>query len=234
MATIERFKGFPRDSLRFLRGLAMHNDREWFEERRERYESNFLEPARVFVLDLGQRLRRIAPDVRAEPRINGSILRIQRDTRFSKDKSPYKDWFGFAFWVGEGPSYENPCFFLRIGTRHMTLDAGMHRFRPDQLVTYREAVVDPEDGPLFLRAVRRIARDPALELGEKVSSRTPAGFDRMHPSADFLGYRGLYARRAELSVDMILDETVVDQCYAIFKDLAPIQRWLVRVLDDPR
>ena len=233
MTTIERFQGFPRDSLRFLRGLAMHNDRGWFEERRERYETNFLLPAQSFVVDLGRRLRRIAPGIRAEPRIDGSILRIHRDTRFSKDKSPYKDWFGFAFWVGEGRSYEHPCFFIRIGTRHMALDAGMHRFSPEQLRTYRAAVVDPVDGPELLRAVTRVARTGDLDLREMTSSRTPAGFDRRHPNAGFLGYRGLYARRGGLPVDMILAENVVEQCYAIFKDLAPIHRWLVRVLDDP-
>lgn len=233
MTTIERFQGFPRDSLRFLRGLAMHNDREWFEARRERYEENFLLPAKAFVRDLGRKLRRIAPGVRAEPRIDGSIIRIHRDTRFAKDKSPYKDWFGFAFWVGEGRSREHPCFFIRAGVRYITFDAGMHRFSRKQLQMYREAVVDEVDGPDFLRLVRRMANTEGVELLEQVTLRTPAGFDGCHPARDFLGFHGLYARRGELSVDMLLAEDAVDRCYAELKALAPVLRWLVRVLDDP-
>ena len=85
--TITPFAGFPGEGLEFLAGLAENNTREYFEERRGTYESALLEPAKAFVVALGDVLRiHVSPLLRAEPRVNGSILRIQRDTLFTTDK----------------------------------------------------------------------------------------------------------------------------------------------------
>src|SRR5262249_21978378 len=102
--TLVAFAGFQYELLEFLAGLRAHNDRTWFQAHREEYESLLLEPARDFVEAMGEELARFAPDVNADPRVGGSIFRIARDTRFSKDKRPYKDHLDLWFWQGAGKS----------------------------------------------------------------------------------------------------------------------------------
>src|SRR5438876_5955775 len=98
--------GTPAEGIQFLRDLRANNNKAWFDAHRKVYEEYLLEPAKQFVLDAGERLRKIAPGIHAEPRVQGgSILRINRDTRFSKDKSPYKNHLDFFFWeAGSGAS----------------------------------------------------------------------------------------------------------------------------------
>jgi uncharacterized protein (TIGR02453 family) len=95
------FAGFPPATLRFLGDLAENNTKAWFDEHRADYESNWVAPAKAFVSAAGEALTDLAPRIEAQPRVNGSIFRVNRDTRFSKDKSPYKDHLDFWFWEGE-------------------------------------------------------------------------------------------------------------------------------------
>jgi len=109
------FRGFPREGLEFLAGLAEDNSRAYFDAHRDIYEAALLAPAKAFVVALGEELRaRVAPGLRAEPRVNGSILRINRDTRFTTDKRPYKEHLDFWFWEGDGPSRAYPGLFVRL------------------------------------------------------------------------------------------------------------------------
>ena len=82
------FDGFPKTATTFLKGLAKNNSKAWFDANRADYESGLLEPCKDFVVAIGPKLAKIAPDIHAEPKVSGSIMRINRDTRFSKDKTP--------------------------------------------------------------------------------------------------------------------------------------------------
>src|SRR5689334_19383589 len=108
------FAGFAPEALRFLADLRAHNEREWFHAHRAQYDSLLLEPSRDFVEAMGEELAPFAPDVNADPRVGGSIFRIARDTRFSKDKRPYKDHLDLWFWQGAGKSRERPGFWFRL------------------------------------------------------------------------------------------------------------------------
>ena len=112
----EEFGGFPAASQQFLAELAANNRREWFQEQRERYQRDLLAPAQAFCVALGEQLQAIAPGIRYDPRANGqgSLLRIQRDTRFSRDKSPYKTVVGILFWEGPGKKMAHPAFGFEL------------------------------------------------------------------------------------------------------------------------
>jgi uncharacterized protein (TIGR02453 family) len=100
------FGGFPPKTIRFLRELRVNNRKDWFDAHRSDYEAFWLAPAKAFVVAAGQQLAELAPGIRAEPRVLGSIFRINRDTRFVRGAGPYKDhldfWFGRA--SGAAPS----------------------------------------------------------------------------------------------------------------------------------
>jgi uncharacterized protein (TIGR02453 family) len=222
------FDGFQPAALRFLRELAEHNDREWFEAHRAEYESLLLEPARDFVEAMGPALATLRDDLNADPRVNGSIFRINRDTRFSRDKRPYKAHLDLWFWQGEGPSRARPGFGLRLTPERLGLGIGKHHFEPELLARYREAVVDPRRGADLEAAVGR-AEAAGYELGTPRYKRVPAGFDSTHPRADLLRRDGLFAG-VELGHPPELHSSALPGfCAVRFADAAPLVDWLADV-----
>ncbi len=139
------FKGFPKETLEFLAALRTNNDKKWFDAHRADYESYFVEPAKDFVAALAPRLKTIDRKIHAEPRINGSILRIQRDVRFARDKSPYKDHLDLWFWTGEEKGWDSSGFFLRLT-----------RVAPEARRSLRRLARRPSEGapPFGVRTVR--------------------------------------------------------------------------------
>src|ERR1700681_2431213 len=122
------FDGFRLELLEFLRNLGDNNNREWFLAHRQDYAQYLLEPAREFVLAMGECLPRLGEDIHAEPKVRGSIFAINRDIRFSNDKRPYKTYLDLWFWQGDGPSRERPGYFFRLMPESLVLGAGMHAF----------------------------------------------------------------------------------------------------------
>jgi uncharacterized protein (TIGR02453 family) len=219
------FQGFPREALGFLRELAEHNDRDWFLAHRDDYESLLLEPARDFVEAMGAELETIRDDLNADPRVNGSIFRINRDTRFSRDKRPYKTHLDLWFWQGDGPSRGRPGFWFRLTADRLALGAGMHRFERDVLERYRTAVADDGAGGALSEAAARV-ESAGYELGGRTYKRVPQGYDPAHPRADLLRHEGLYAG-VELPVPReAYTRAFPAFCVRRYAEVAPLVDWL--------
>ena len=100
---------FTKSTFSFLDELAASNNRAWFEENKSRYESLVREPALAFIEAMEPALRKFAPNLRAEPRkVGGSLMRVFRDTRFSRDKTPYKTNIGIQFRHSLGKDVHAP------------------------------------------------------------------------------------------------------------------------------
>jgi uncharacterized protein (TIGR02453 family) len=224
------FDGFPPGALDFLAGLAQNNDGAWFAAHRHEYDRLLLEPARDFVVAAGEELDRAGFAVHADPRVNGSIFRINRDTRFSKDKQPYKTHLGIWLWQGEGPSRRCPGFLLRLSPQSLLLGAGRAHFERDVLERYRNAVADPERGTALVDAVERVEAAGGA-LGGRRYKRLPAGYTADGRRAELLLHDGLFAY-AELRP--VPPETHTAElpglCVHRFAELAPVQSWLVASL----
>ena len=168
------FDTFPEATRSFLAGIAAHNEKAWFDDNRALYEAGYVEAGKAFVTALAPRLRALSPDVQAEPRINGSIMRVNRDVRFSNDKRPYKTHFDFWFWHGEEKGWNCPGFYLRITPETVLVGTGMHRFDKDLLDSFRHAIILPRSGKALLETLRQVEfldsvaghhPVPALRLG---------------------------------------------------------------------
>ncbi len=107
-------KQFPADLKHYFSHLKKNNNKPWFEKHRTEYQDKVLEPAMEFVAAVGGKIRKFAPNIVADPRINKSIFRIYRDVRFSKDKTPYKTHLAVFFWEGSAPKLENPGFYIHM------------------------------------------------------------------------------------------------------------------------
>ncbi len=227
MPTAPAFPGFPRACPTFLRQLQRNNNRAWFEEHRDEYERVVLDPARAFVVAMGMRLARIAPGAQADPRVDRSIFRIFRDTRFSPDKTPYKTNLGIWFWDGDGPRSGCSGFYFHIEPGNFFLGVGIYVIPPTLIDAYREAVVDPRHGKALQRAIRDCLRVPGCSIGGRHYKRVPRGYDAEHPSAELLLHTGLYAGTSTGLPRELYTPRILDLCEERFAACLPLHRWLV-------
>ncbi len=225
------FNGFPKETIEFYRELVKHNDKRWFDAHKADYQEFVIEPAREFVVAMGARLQKIAPEIVPDTRTNGagSIFRIYRDTRFSKDKAPYKTHLGVFLWDGRAKKLESRGFYFQIEPPTMMLAAGMYRFTPEQLAAYRAAVADPKGGPALKRAITRVAGNPGCAIGEPHYKRVPRGFEPDHPRAELLKHNGMYAYTEGRIPREFTKPSFVDYCFDRWKPMMPLHRWLDRV-----
>lgn len=175
----------PR-TFRFLKELARHNDRDWFNANRERYLEEVRDPLLEFVEAFAPRLAKISAHMVADPRpVGGSLFRIHRDTRFSRDKRPYKTHAGLSFRHAEGRDVHGPVFYLHLEPGGVFAAAGMWYPPSDSVRRVRDAIVAHPDR--WKRATR--GRDRALDDGERLK-RLPRGFDPEHPLVEDLKRKG--------------------------------------------
>src|SRR5260221_10821973 len=213
------FTGFPRQTFEFLKGLEANNSKAWFEAHRGEYEAYHLAPSRSFVAAIGPGLRKISRTVNAEPKVNGSIFRINRDIRFSKDKRPYKTTLDLWFWEGDKRSWEALGFFLRLLPNAMILGAGLHQFSPGQLQAYRQAVIDPKAGAELERVIKGLGE---LRLGEGTRKKVPRGFDAEHPRGPLLLHDGLHAFWEGPLTKSVHSAKFTDDCLEKFRQAVPV------------
>jgi len=226
MSGESEFRGFYRETIAFFRGLKKNNNKEWFEAHREAYEQYVLGPSKAFVSAMGSRLKAISPNIVAVPRINKSIFRLNRDTRFSLDKSPYKANLGLYFWEGPRSRMESPGFYVHLEPPTFLLGAGYYEF-PDWLIErYRSAVLHPELGKDLARILKKIAESSAFEIGGKTLKRVPSGYDSAHPNAPLLQHNGLHAGWETTIPKELFTRDLIEYCYRRFKPLGPLHRWL--------
>jgi uncharacterized protein (TIGR02453 family) len=230
--TSTAFTGFPPDGLAFLEGLGRDNTKAYFDAHRATYESALLEPAKAFVVALGEDLHaRVSPAIRAEPRVNGSILRINRDTRFSADKTPYKDHLDIWLWEGEGPSRERPGYFVRLRPATVTAGVGMHRFERPALEAYRRAVGEERTGRELEAAIARAMELPGVAVGGgEAYKRVPQGYGADHPRADLLRHNALYVSGEWDAPAEVSGAGFVPWVAERLERMAPVERWLTKVL----
>ena len=225
------FAGFPREGLDFLEGLAADNTREYFDAHRADYETALLQPAKDFVVALGEELHaRVSPGLRAEPRVNGSILRITRDTRFTTDKRPYKDHLDIWFWEGDAPSRERPGLSVRLRPATVVLSAGIHRLEPATLAAYRAAVDDDRSGEALEVAIEDARMLRGVKLGGLAYKRVPRGFDADHPRAELLRHGALYVSGEWKLPRAASGPGFVGWVADRLEQMAPVERWLTATL----
>jgi uncharacterized protein (TIGR02453 family) len=219
------FAGFPKDTVKFLEGLARHNEKAWFEAHRADYEAAYLAPAQAFVEAIGPRLRKIDPRVQAVAKVNGSIMRINRDVRFSKDKRPYKDHLDLWFWGGKEKGWDSSGFFFRLTPTRLLLGAGMHGFQPPVLARYRAAVLDARKGPALAKVVASLAK-AGYPVGGESYKKTPRGVPDDHPRAALLKHGALFAGWEGKHPKELGSAKLVDFAAKHYAAIAPLHAWL--------
>lgn len=221
------FAGFTKDTPRFLRALGKNNDKAWFDAHRADYEAHYLEPAKALVVAIGEQLVKIAPNVNFEPRVNGSIFKINRDVRFAKDKTPYKDHIDMRFWEGPDRKTAISGFYLRIRADGIDLGAGAHGFEKQTLAAYRAVLTHEKTAASLEKIVAKIERSGTAVSGEHYK-KLPRGVEPSSEMRDRLArHNALWAGGGEKFPDAFYSGAFVKHCVARYKKLLPIHRFLV-------
>jgi uncharacterized protein (TIGR02453 family) len=180
---------FSDASLRFLRGLARHNEKPWFEAHRQDYEAHVRQPFLRLITDLQPALATISPHFRADLRtVGGSLFRIHRDARFSNDKSPYKAWQGARLFHERRREVAAPSFYVHLQPGESFVGAGLWHPEPDTQRRVRHFILD---NPGTWKAT---AHAPALRRrfdldDSEVLTRVPRGFPADFEFVDDLRHR---------------------------------------------
>lgn len=223
--------GITPAAFEFLSDLADNNNREWFQENKQRFEEELREPALQLVRDFAPYLSEISPFFRADARRNGgSMFRIYRDVRFSKDKSPYKTYTGLQFRHERGKDAHCPGFYLHLQPSECFMGVGVWRPDGDTLRAIRAAIdADPER---WKKVSRARGFTDTFELAGESLKRGPKGYALDHPLIDDLKRKDFIAV-TKLTQRQVTSSSFVGDFAKLCKKGSPLVHFLCDAIDVP-
>lgn len=219
------FTGFPPDAWTFLADLEAENTKVFFDANRDRYDDGLAGPSKALVGELADVLPdHLGCDVRAEPKVGRSLFRINRDTRFAADKTPYKTHLDYLFWVGEGPPRQRPAFIMRITSSSVLVGAGRLGVSGEARDAYRAALDDPVRGAEARATVDDLLASGA-DLSEPDRKSPPRPHPSDHPNADLLCRDGFHLSRTSAHPAAVASSDFTDWCADALVPFVPIVTW---------
>jgi uncharacterized protein (TIGR02453 family) len=215
---------FDKSLFQFLDGLKANNKRDWFQAHKDSYEQDVKEPFLDFISDAAPGLRKISRSVVADPRpVGGSLFRIYRDVRFSKDKSPYKTHAGAHFQAG-GKTGGGPGYYLHLEPGQCFVAGGIWMPDSKTLQMIRERIADK---PAEWKKSRG-----ALDHGESALKRPPRGFDADNPMIEDIK-RKSFTSSMQLKDRQILADDLMQTFLGACKEIAPLMKFLATATGVP-
>ncbi|MBV1902274.1 MAG: DUF2461 domain-containing protein [Marinosulfonomonas sp.] len=220
------YSGFPTEAFRFLTDLSLNNSKDWFEANRDIYDTYWKQTGLDLIHALAPGMTRLDPPLKAEARINGSLRRINRDVRFSKDKTPYSASMHLIFWTGNHPNRSAGMHFS-LRPDGLGYGAGLYGIEPAQLADFRARIVNPADRKVLLDAVKS-ARSVDCEFGEPSLKRMPKGYAANGDWEHLLRRKAFVMRTAgqQPAPDWLFTSKAPDRLLEITKALMPLIKWL--------
>ena len=216
------FPGFPAEALQFFRGLERHNHRDWFLPRKELFEEKVKRPMYELVEQVNGALAKFAPEYATEPA--RAVYRFYRDTRFSKDKTPYKDQIAASFYhralAGQGAA----GYYFAVNHKDVGIGGGVYMTLPATLLAIRGHIAENH------AELRRILKAGALrrlfgEMQGEQLTRVPKGFCSEHPAADLLRFKQFLVY-VELEPDLATTPDLYGTIVEHFRAMTPLMRYL--------
>lgn len=224
------FPGIPPEGIEFFRGLARHNNRDWFLPRKHIFEEQVKQPMRELIAAVNAAMMDFAPEYITDP--DKAIYRIYRDTRFSKDKTPYKTHLAANFrWRGGG-RHEGAGYYFAISHKEVAIGGGLYMPTPEALLAVRNHIA-ADHSELRKVAESRTVRRLLGEVHGEQLTRVPKGFAADHPAADWLRFKRfiLYVvLEPEIATSPALFGAIVER----FRAMTPFIAFLNRALTPAR
>jgi len=227
----ERYAKFAGETVAFLEELKNNNNRDWFNENKARYEEQVLDVALRFIQSMQEPLSEFAPRFTAVPkRMGGSLMRVYRDTRFSKNKSPYKTNIGIQFRHEQAKDVHAPGYYVHIDPDQVFLGAGMWRPAADALNGIRRRIADKPAEWLRVRDDKAFKRH--FNLGGESLTRPPRGFDKEHPQITDIKRKDFIAVK-NMTLDEALDPKFQQKVETSFKAAGGYMEFLCKAVNVP-
>ena len=220
------YPGLRRETFDYLRALAAHNDRDWFEANRAAYQRDWLEAGLDLVAALGPLCDGMEPRLLAIPKLNQSLRRINRDTRFSKDKTPYQPWLHLI--LSTGPAFNKvPGMHIVLRPEGLGYGAGHYGLQPEALDRMRARILDPVQRNRLLSAL-----DPAKAVASEIDppdlARVPKGYEAAADWDHLLRRKGMIVRTQanQTAPDWLFTPEAPEHLARITRAHLPLLDWL--------
>ena len=219
------FKGFAKEGTEFLKDLKKNNSKEWFENHKYIWQRAILEPNRAFVKDMGETLQILVPTINALPKVGGSLFRIYRDTRFSKDKTPMKSKIGLLFWQGAGHRMQSSSFYMHYDESQYFVASGIRSFKPPLLKTYREYVKDRVKREELHYILQKLL-DKGYALPEPKYKRVTKGFKKDDEFVYLSLFGAMFAYKIFEIDELFYTQKLLDRLFGVYSDMFELQQWV--------
>jgi uncharacterized protein (TIGR02453 family) len=214
------FPGLPAEGVKFLNALARNNRREWFQPRKEIYETKLKTPMLELVEAVNAELLGFAPDHINDPK--KAVYRIYRDTRFSADKTPYKTHVAAVFPRRGLAKEATGMFYFHVSPKSVGVGAGVYMPGPEELLAIRTWLA--ENHQAFRKAAKGLEKLMGKLHGDSLT-RSPKGFDPAHPAADLIRMKA-WLYWVELDVELMESRRLFTEVVKRFRAAAPIVEML--------
>jgi uncharacterized protein (TIGR02453 family) len=215
------FRGFDKDAIAFLHELTMEMNREWFEANKDRYKRVWVEPLTELLDTVAGKLATTYKPVKLTPH----VFRIYRDTRFSKDKAPYKTHVAGVLRAGNVGS----GMYFHVETGEEWVGAGTYFFEDDKLPKWRRLVAADKTGKEIAGIVAKLRKQGYEVGGHEDYKKVPKPYPAEHPRAEFLKMKGLTAAFPQMPKGMLHRAALVEWLVEHAKRVAPMVKWLRKV-----
>ncbi|MCA4132978.1 DUF2461 domain-containing protein [Arthrobacter sp. M4] len=205
---MDTFSGIPGAAFQFYSELESNNNRDWWLEHKDVYESSIKEPLTLLLAELEDRFGQ------------AKIFRPNRDIRFSADKSPYKTYQGAIAGTREGTG-----FYLHLSSDGLFIGGGCHTQSPEQIAKFRQAVDAPASGERLEKIVKDVA-DAGFEVEGEMLKTVPKGYDKDHPRAELLKHKSLSAGIALGEPDWLATPDAKEEIAGRWEQLRPLVEWM--------
>lgn len=219
------FEGFKEDALTFLDEIKENNNKVWFEQNRHRWEELILKPNKAYVEEMGEHLIALAPFIKAEPKVAGSLFRIYRDTRFSKDKTPIKTKIGIMFWQGTAHRMQSPCFYMQYKVKEIFIATGIRIFKTELLKKYREYIKTDRNAKA-LHDILEDLKTKGITIDEPHYKRVPAGFDKENQYTYLSQYNGLFVYKTFKPNKTFFSARIINYNFKFYDSTIALFNWL--------
>ena len=225
------FKGFPADLFRFFKDLEKNNNRDWFNQSKDRYMKSVVQPMSAFISAMQPRLKAISSHYVADPKPHGgSMFRIYRDARFSRDKAPYKTHAACHFRHESGKDVHAPGFYVHIGVDELRFGGGIWQPASPDLNRIRDFIADNVRAWARIKNAKKVLEAGGIQGDSLV--RAPRGFNEEHVHIDDLKRKSFYIM-SECDPAEALRPGFIDLVDDALKRAAPLNRFICHALDLP-
>lgn len=217
------FQGFTKESIKFLFELGYHNDREWFQANKQKYLDHVLKPFQALVADLGEKMLGIDPEFEITPAVDKTISRIYRDTRFSKDKTPYRNNVWISFKRKAGDWKEKPVYFFELYPDYFHYGMGFFVYTVATREKLRKQILS--DGESFLSMVSKICKRSGVALAGEKFKRVK---DKEAPPElrEWFERKDLYLYHRKDIDDSVFSSRLAHDLHKIFLEMKPFYDYL--------